>query len=141
MKKFTKFPVPGFGATSLLATFGVLCLAVLAMVCITTARTERMYSEASTQAVSDFYMADRQAQEIYARLKLGETVDGVQVDGDIYRYFCPVSQVQVLEVEVRKTDDGWEVLKWHAVATPENAEDVTLPVWDGNPDDAHKDSP
>jgi hypothetical protein len=117
-----------FGGGSLLATFGILCLVVLAMLSITTVQSDRRQAESSYQSVSDFYAADRMAQNIFARLKLGETVDGVQIDGDIYRYICPISDTQYLEVELQKTDDGWEVLRWQSISTMEYQEE-TLPVW------------
>ena len=120
----------GFGGGTMLAAFGVLCLVVLAMLGITTVQSDRRQADASVQSVADFYTADRLAQNIYARLKLGEVPEGVEVDGDIYRYSCPVSDSQVLEVEVQKREDGWEVLRWQAVNTAEYGEE-TLPVWGG----------
>ena len=120
----------GFGGGTLLVTFGVLCMVVLAMLSITTVQSDRRQADASVQSVADFYAADRMAQNIYARLKLGEIPEGVEVEGNIYRYTCPVSDTQVLEVEVQKTEDGWEVLRWQAVTTTEYT-DETLPVWDG----------
>ena len=118
-----------FGGGSLLATFGILCLVVLAMLSITTVQSDRRQSDASYQSVSDFYAADRKANEIFTRLKLGEEVEGVQVDGDIYRYHCTVSDSQVLVIELRKSDQ-WEILRWQAVSTIEYEEQI-LPIWEG----------
>ena len=131
MNKKTSMPFSGFGGSSLLAAFAVLCLVVLAMLGITTVQSDRRQAEASEQAVAAFYAADRQAQNIYARLKLGEIPEGVEADGDIYRYSCPVDHNQTLEVEVKKGEEGWEVLRWQAVTTAEYDEKETLPVWDG----------
>ena len=111
--------------------FSVLCLVVLAMLGITTVQSDRRQAEASEQAVAAFYAADRQAQNIYARLKLGEIPEGVEADGDLSRYSCPVDHNQTLEVEVKKGEEGWEVLRWQAVTTAEYDEKETLPVWDG----------
>ena len=130
MNKKTSMPFSGFGGSSLLAAFGVLCLVVLAMLSITTVQSDRRQAEVSEQAVAAFYAADWQAQNIYARLKLGEIPEGVEVDGDTYRYSCPVSDSQTLEVEVKKTAEGWEVLRWQAVTAAEYEEE-TLPVWEG----------
>ena len=128
MKSYKDTPFSAFGGGSLLAAFGILCLVVLAMLSITTVQSDRRQAEASYQSVPDFYAADRMAQNIFARLKLGETVDGVEIDGDIYRYICPISDIQHLEVELQKTDDGWEVLRWQSISTMEYQEE-TLPVW------------
>ena len=130
MDKKRSAPFLGFGGSSLLAAFGVLCLVVLAMLSITTVQSDRRQAEVSEQAVAAFYAADWQAQNIYARLKLGEIPEGVEVDGDTYRYSCPVSDSQTLEVEVKKTAEGWEVLRWQAVTAAEYEEE-TLPVWEG----------
>ena len=128
MKKYKDTNFSAFGGSSLLAAFGILCLVVLAMLSIVTVQSDRRQAESTEQSVAAFYAADRQAQNIYARLKLGEMPEEVVVDGDIYRYSCPVDHSQVLEVEVRKTEAGWEVLRWQAVTTTEYEED-TLPVW------------
>lgn len=131
MDKKRNMPFSGFGGSSLLVTFAVLCLTVLAMLSITTVRSDRRQADATNQAVAEFYAADRQAQNIFARLKLGEMVEGVEADGDIYRYSCTVSENQTLEVEVKKTPEGWEILRWQAVSDPEYEEEETLPVWEG----------
>lgn len=123
----------GFGGGTLLATFGILCLVVLAMLAVTTVQSDRRQSDDSVQSVADFYAADRQAQNIFARLKLGEVPEGVEVDGDIYRYSCIVSDTQHLEVELQKTEEDWEILRWQSVTTAEYGEE-TLPVWDGESD-------
>lgn len=130
MNKKAKPQFIGFGGGTLLAAFGILCLVVLAMLAITSVQSDRLQSDASVQSVADFYAADRQAQNIYARLKLGEIPEGVEVAGDIYRYSCIVSDTQHLEVELQKTGEGWEILRWQAVTTAEYEEE-TLPVWDG----------
>jgi len=130
MHKKNNVPLSGFGGGALLAAFGVLCMVVLAMLSITTVQSDRRQSDAAGQAVADYYAADRAAEQIFTRLKLGEVPEGVEVDGDCYRYSCPVSDTQRLEVEVQKTEEGWQVIRWQAVNTAEYSEE-TLPVWDG----------
>lgn len=130
MNKENAAPFSAFGGSSLLAAFGILCLVVLAMLSITTVQSDRRQSEAASQAAADFYAADRQAQSIFARLKLGETVEGVETDEKYYRYSCSISENQTLEVELRKAEDSWEVIRWQAVTTMEYREE-TLPVWEG----------
>lgn len=127
-EKNTSFPA--VGGSSLLAIFAVLCMVVFALLSITTVQAEKRLADASAEAVEAYYAADRAAEQIYTRLRLGETVEGVQIDGDIYRYSCPISEHQVLEVELRKGEE-WEVLRWQAVATPETVEDSDLNLWEG----------
>lgn len=129
MKQKRNAPMLGFGASSLLAAFAVLCLTVLAMLSITTVQADRRQAESTYQAVTAYYTADRQAQTIFARLKLGETVEGVKENEGIYRFGCPISENQVLEVALKRSDD-WEIIRWQTVTATEYEEE-TLPVWEG----------
>ena len=130
MKKENGMSFSAFGGSSLLAVFGILCLVVLAMLSIATVQSDRRQSQVSRQAVAEYYAADRQAQRIYAKLKQGEVVEGVEANQNYFRYSCPIRENQALEVELRKTDSIWEVIRWQAVTTMEYKEE-TLPVWDG----------
>ena len=127
MKKGT---VPAIGGSALLVIFAVLCLTVFSLLSLSTVQAEKRMADASVQAVSAYYEADLQAQKIFARLRLGERVSGVQVDGDVYRYTCPVTENQILKVELRQVKDEWEVCLWQVVAQSDPISDV-LPVWNG----------
>ena len=85
MKKYKDTNFSAFGGSSLLAAFGILCLVVLAMLSIVTVQSDRRQAESTEQSVAAFYAADRQAQNIYARLKLGEMPEEVVVDGDLFK--------------------------------------------------------
>ena len=130
MKKQGKLSVPATGGASLLVIFAVLCLVIFALLSLNTVLAERRISEASAQAAADWYAADLEAQEVFARLRNGERVSGVVQTGENYAYSVPVSQHQTLMVTVQKTDGGWEVVSWYAVAHPEDG-DTALPVWQG----------
>ena len=130
MKNQEKLSVPATGGTSLLVIFAVLCLVIFALLSLNTVLAERRISEASAHAAADWYAADLEAQEVFARLRTGEQVPGVVQTGEKYTYSVPVSQHQTLLVTVQKTESGWEVLSWYAVAHPEDG-DATLPVWQG----------
>ena len=130
MKKRSTMTPASIGGCSLLDIFGVLCLTVLALLSLSTALAEKRESEASTRAITAWYDADLQAQQIYARLRSGETVPNVVVDGQTYSFSVPISQHQVLEASLEKNGDGWSILSWQAVASPEEINE-TLPVWQG----------
>ena len=131
MKRGKRFSAPAIGGSALLVIFAVLCLTVFALLSLGTVLAQQRLADASVQAVQDYYEADLEAQRIYARLRAGETVDGVQTEGELFRYSCPVTERQTLEVEVKKEANGWRVCRWQVVVHMEPISE-TLPVWDGN---------
>ena len=144
VKREERFSPPAVGGISLLVVFAVLCLAVFALLALTTVQADKRLADASAKAVSDYYTADCAAQEILARLRGGETPEGVELTvelGDgIYtaRYAVPISDRQVLQVEVELTEDwtdyGWryQVVRWQAVPTGEWEGDQSLNLWEGS---------
>lgn len=132
MKQGKQGSISAFGGSSLLAAFGILCLVVLAMLSITSVQADRSQSQALAESTADYYAADRQAQTVFARLRLGETLEGVSREGDTYRFRCSMGDTQVLEVVVQKAGERWQVLRWQAVSTMAYTENETLPVWDGS---------
>lgn len=127
-----RFSPPAVGGISLLVVFAVLCLTVFALLSLATVRADSRLADASAQAVSDYYAADRAAQEILARLRAGDIPEGVGVQGDIYVYACPISDTQSLEVEVELTlDGGYTVLRWQAVSAGGAAGEGGYNIWDG----------
>ena len=130
MKRKQSISIPAFGGSSLLVIFAVLCLTVFALLSLSTVQAEKRLADAAADAVTEYYAADLQAQEIFARLRSGETVDGIQRSGGRYDYSCQISEHQILEVAVEKTGDGWDVLRWQVVAAAEQSS-AGLPVWNG----------
>lgn len=128
--KRERISAPAIGGSSLLVIFAVLCLTVFALLSLSTVQAEKRMADAAVEAVTDYYAADLQAQEVFARLRAGETVSGVLADGDLYRYSCTVSQHQVLEVTLEKEGDTWHIRRWQVRADQEEISE-TLPVWNG----------
>lgn len=131
MAKKNTFSPPAIGGSSLLVIFGVLCLTVFALLSLTAAQADKRLSDSSRQAVTAYYEADCRAEEIFARLRGGETVPQVRQEGNVFFYNCPISEHQQLAVELQKTDDGWQILRWQAVPE-EAAVEETLSLWDGS---------
>lgn len=141
-----RFSPPAVGGSSLLVIFAVLCLTVFALLSMSTVQADRRLSDASAQAVRDYYEADAQAEEILARLRRGEVPDGVTVtelalssgEGDGWpaaQYVCPISDTQVLRVQVvfpHGLGDEYKILRWQAVFADEWVPDDQINVWDGN---------
>jgi len=130
MKEQKGMSFPAIGGSSLLVIFAVLCLVVFSLLSLNTVLAEKRISEASAQATADWYAADLRAQEIFARLRAGEQVPGVEQTEARFVYSVPVSGYQILQVTLEKSSSGWEVISWKAVACPEEVTE-TLPVWQG----------
>lgn len=144
-KRRERFSPPPVGGISLLVVFAVLCLTVFALLALATVRADQRLSDASVQAVADYYAADCAAQEILARLRNGEQPEGVEIIdrlGGHYtaRYTVPLSDTQELQVEVEFMEDWaewadadwhYQVIRWQAVPTGEWEIDESLDIWDG----------
>ena len=130
MKKRDPISLPAIGGSSLLVIFCVLCLTMLSLLSLNTVLAEKRLSEASAQVTLDWYEADLEAQEIFARLRAGQEVPGVEQEGKIYRYGVAITDRQTLLVTLEKGDSGWQILSWYARVHEEETE-TTLPVWQG----------
>ena len=121
MKKTSSFRPPVIGATSLLIIFAVLCLTMFTLLALSTAKANARLSDASIQAVSDYYEADRQAEIVFAKLRENphDMPTGVYCVDDVYRFDVPISDTQRLIVELQKDGDIWTVLRWQAVSVSE----------------------
>ena len=127
----SRFRPPAVGGSSLLVIFAVLCLTVFALLCLSTVQAGQRLSDASMEAVRNYYEADTRAEEILARLRNGELPEEVSVDGDLYTYECPISDTQTLMAEVRLEGETYTVLRWQAVSSVEWETDDSLLIWDG----------
>lgn len=131
MKQDTRFSPPAVGGSSLLVIFAVLTLSVFAMLSLSTVQAEKRIGESAAQGVQAYYEADRQAEEVFARLRSGEMVEGVEQTENRYSFRCYISEHQHLDVVLSCEEGQWQILRWQAVATPEPIKDNVLPVWDG----------
>lgn len=144
-KRRERFSPPAVGGISLLVVFAVLCLTVFALLALTTVQADVRLADASAKAVEDYYAADCQAQEILARLRSGETPEGVEIIdrlGEHYtaRYAVPISDTQELQVEVEFLEDGaewadagwrYQVIRWQAAPADQWESDSSIEIWDG----------
>ena len=128
--KHHRISAPAIGGSSLLVIFALLALTVFALLSLSTVQAEKRMADAAARSVSDYYAADLEAERIFARLRAGETVDGVVVQGNNYSYACAISEHQILKVQLEKKEDTWYVCRWQVIASSEPISE-TLPVWDG----------
>lgn len=120
------------GGSSLLVIFAVLCLVIFALLGASTVQADGRLSKASADAVKAYYEADCRAEEIVARLRAGEIPDGVELNGEHFRFECPVSDTQVLIVSGRISGDSYEILQWQTDSVTQWEENDDLHIWDGN---------
>lgn len=143
-EKRRAFSPPPVGGASLLAAFAVLCLTVFALLSLATVQANRRLSDAAARAVTDYYAADCQAQEILARLRSGEEPENVDITEDASltplwtsrcTYTVPISDSRELQVEVllNGVSGSYSVLRWQAVSAGEWEIDDSLELWDGTP--------
>lgn len=127
------FSPPVVGGSSLLVIFAVLCLTIFALLSLSTVQADGRLADASAQAVSSYYAADCQAEEILARIRAGQLPEGVEdAGGGLYRYAVPISDTQELRVTVTYfTPDDYRVIQWQAASIADWTPDESLGVWDG----------
>lgn len=133
-----RFTPPVVGGSSLLVIFAILCLTIFALLSLSTVEADLRLDDAALKAVSGYYEADCEAEEILARLRVRDVPDGVKLSetegGVLAEYACAISETQELRVSVLFADglgDKYEVVRWQAVSTAEWAPDGGLDVWDG----------
>ena len=131
MKEKTSLTPPVIGASSLLVIFAVLCLVIFALLSISTVQANGRLSDHAANAVMDYYEADAQAESILAKLRAGEEPEGVSREGNLYTYTCPVSDTQVLAVQVVVENDEYTILRWQVISDVRWEADDKRPVWDG----------
>ena len=122
---------PAPGASALLVIFAVLCLTVLAMLSLSTVQADARLSDASAEAVTGYYAADYQAEEILAQLRTGTVPSGVWEEDGVYYYKCTVSDTQDLEVAVRIEGSAYPVLRWQMVPSGSWEAGEGPELWDG----------
>jgi hypothetical protein len=130
MDKHTHQKFPMIGGCSLLVIFAVLCLTVFALLGFSTVQANKRLADISAQAVSDYYRADSQAEEILARLRTGEIPDGVTEKNHIYSFRCIISPTQALLVEVQEED--WKILRWQTISTIQWQPDESIDLLGSN---------
>jgi len=130
MKRQEAFSPAAVGGSSLLVIFAVLCMTVFSLLSLSSVLAERRLADAAAQSVTDYYEADLRAEELFARLRKGEPVAGVEEIGSTYKFTVPVSRRQILSVQLQQEGTEWTVLRWQTVTTEAEPDD-SLNVWQG----------
>jgi len=126
-----KISFTSVGGSSILTIFAVLCLIVFALLSLSTAKANDTLAEKSMTAITNFYKADLQAEEILAQIRSGECPEGVTKKGSIYSYACSIDNNQELQVKVVVEEDSYKILEWKKEYVGEWKLNDSLDVWDG----------
>ena len=122
---------PPVGGASLLVIFAVLCLSVFTVLSVSTVQADQALRSRSADAVEGYYRADCAAEETLARLRAGERPSGVTEQNGIFFYTHPISDTQLLAVEVQVNGGDYNILRWQAIPADQWQAGDQLPVWNG----------
>lgn len=113
------------GASSIMVVFAVLCMAVFAVLALSTALADERLSEASKDSIVAYYEADAAAEEKLAELRT-ENINGTE------RFGVNITDKRRLEVEVNLSGNNYDILRWQSVYSDDWEADETLDLWQGN---------
>jgi hypothetical protein len=127
------------GIVTLVTGFAVLCLAVFAVLTLSTAVSESRLSQVTADHVQAYYEADAQAVRITARLsERPDEVEGIPIayteteDGTEAEFSVPAGENQALTVRLLLRAEETEILCWKSGYSGEWVVDDNISVWDGN---------
>ena len=126
-----RFPT-GVGISSLLVIFAVLCLSVFAVLSLSEAQIQKALGDKTQGQIEAYYDADCRAQEILAKLRVGEVPPEVTGENGNYSYCCKISDTQTLWVQVRIEKENYQILRWQTVSSVQWQPEDDLPVWNGS---------
>lgn len=131
MRETNRGSITGVGISSLMVIFAVLCLTVFTLLTVSSAQAEGRLSDRAAASVLGYYRADLEAEQTLAQLRAGEKPTHVQQKNGIFYYEQPISDTQLLVVEVMVEGGEYHILRWQAVSTAGWQVDDRLPVWSG----------
>ena len=118
---------PGLpGVSALITVFAVLCIAVFAVLALSTSLSDERLTDAAVAHSEEYYRAEAQAEERLAEARAqGET-------GEL-SFQVPISDTLSLCVGAQLGVDGkYEILQWQQVYTADWSADESLDVWLGD---------
>jgi len=133
----------GVGSASIVLVFAVLCLTIFSLITYVVAGNDKALVDAKVGLVTGYYEADAMAEQILWDLIGAETipnnVQGVDIntrfDEDLgvetIYFFCHISDIKALYVNVVIRNDSFDILSWRMYDTDDWVFDDTMNVWPG----------
>ncbi len=156
-RKKRKMSFTTVGGSSILTIFAVLCFVVFALLSLSTAKANSNLTNKATDATTNYYKADTEAEEILAKIRSGQDIPtdvklykaevskkGVKrivaenvgyIGWDAFAsYSCNIDENQELQCEVlvrwgKPSEAGYQIIKWKKVYTSEWKADDSMPVF------------
>lgn len=130
----------GIGSTPILLIFTVLCLAIFAVLSLTTALADKAMADAAACSVKGYYEADTLAEcilsEILKEDKIPDAIMGINItanaESGTVAFICPISEKKCLYVEAAVYEGDYNILKWRTQDVGEWETDKGMPVWPGD---------
>lgn len=134
----------GVGSASMVLVFAVLCLTIFSLITFVVANNERSIVDAKVNLVTGYYEADFLAEQILIDILTADTVPssshGIEIlsgwDEELgvetIYYYCPVSPIKALYVNLVIRDDSFDILSWRMRDTDVWTFDDSINVWSGD---------
>jgi len=133
----------GVGSASIVLVFAVICLTVFSLITLIVASNDKALVEAEVRRITGYYNADTQAEYILSELLAADTLPSSVRGVDIMTqwseelgmettyFFCPISNITALYVELALRGDSFDILSWRMWNTDEWEFDDSINVWSG----------
>ena len=131
MKKDKSSIIGTPGSSALMVIFAVLCLAVFAVLALSGALAGQRLENVSAESITAYYEADAEAEAMLAQIRGGDIPDGVEKDGDVYSWSCPIGNTRQLLVKAEVKDKAYKILQWQTAYAADWTGDDSLNLWDG----------
>ncbi|MGI6028448.1 MAG: hypothetical protein ACOX81_03435 [Candidatus Heteroscillospira sp.] len=115
-------PAGGVGLITVFTVLLVLCLSVISMLALSSARADARLSEANADFAAAYYRADLMAHRLYEDFAASE-------EAELERELT-VTDSQSLRIHLTRQDGQVKILAWNTVNTRDE-ENTGLQLWDG----------
>ena len=134
----------GVGSASIVLVFAVLCLTIFSLITFVVAGNEKALVDARVELVTGYYEADALAEKVLINILTADTVPDNVLGINIYTgfdettgaettyFFCNVSDIKALYVNLIIRDDSFDILSWRMHDTDDWVFDDSLNVWAGD---------
>ena len=134
----------GVGSASIVLVFAVLCLTIFSLITYVVAGNEKTLVDRKVQLVTEYYEADALAEKILVNILTSDTIPDEILGVDIFTrfdeglgvdtvyFFCEISDIKALFINLVIRDDSYDILSWRMYDTDEWVFDGSMNVWTGD---------
>ena len=134
----------GVGSASIVLVFAVLCLTIFSLITYVVAGNDKALIDAQVRLVTGYYEADSLAEQILVDILEADTIPasihGVEIHtrwdddlgADTTYFFCRISDVKALYVNLALRDDSFDILSWRMWDMHVWEYDSSINIWSGD---------